>query len=122
MQVTLYSFGYKYGLPDAETVWDMRFLPNPFYVPELTQGTGLDPLVAAYVLDRDPAREFMAVLVPFLLFFLRSHAQAGREELRLAVGCTGGRHRSVAVAEEIKRILEAHQIDARVVHRDIDKK
>jgi len=121
MLVTLSSFGYKHGLPDAETVLDVRFLPNPYYVPELKGGTGLETRVADYVLRSDSAREFIALFVPFLLRFLQSHAAAGREEIRLAVGCTGGRHRSVAVVEEMKRILEAQQIETRVVHRDMDK-
>ena len=121
MQITLISFGYKHGLPDAETVCDVRFLDNPYYVPGLKEGTGLMAAVAAYVLDKEPAREFFALLVPFLLLYLRGHAAAGRQEMRLAVGCTGGRHRSVAVVEEVRRILDAHQLEARVVHRDIDK-
>lgn len=121
MQVTLSSFGYKHGLPDTETIWDVRFLPNPYYVPELKGGTGLEARVADYVLDSDAAREFFAVFIPFLLLYLQRHAAASRPEIRLAVGCTGGRHRSVAVVEEMKRILDAHQIEARVVHRDMDK-
>lgn len=121
MQVILLSFGYKYGLPDAETVFDMRFLDNPYYVPELKGGTGLEEPVAAYVLDRDSARDFLAMLVPLLLFYLRGHAAAGRQELRLAFGCTGGRHRSVAVVEELRRILVAHDLAVQVEHRDIDR-
>ena len=121
MQVTLSSFGYKYGLPDAETIWDVRFLQNPYYVPGLKEGTGLDSEVADYVLDNDAARKFFAVFIPFLLLFLQGHADAGRQEMRLAVGCTGGRHRSVAVVEELKRLLAAHRIETRVAHRDMDK-
>lgn len=121
MQVTLSSFGYKHGLPDAETVWDVRFLPNPYYVPELKGGTGLEAEVADYVLGNAASREFFAVFIPFLMLFLQRHAAAGREEIRVAVGCTGGRHRSVAVVEEMKRILDAHQIETRIVHRDMDK-
>ena len=121
MQVTLTSFGYKHGLPDADSIWDVRFLQNPYYVPGLKEGNGLEDRVADYVLDNDSAREFFAVFVPFLLLFLQRHAAAGRLEMRLAVGCTGGRHRSVAVVEELKRILDAHQIETRVVHRDMDK-
>jgi UPF0042 nucleotide-binding protein len=121
MQVTLSSFGYKHGLPDTDTIWDVRFLPNPYYVPELKEGTGLEARVADYVLGSDAAREFFAVFIPFLLLFLNRHAATGRPEIRLAVGCTGGRHRSVAVVEEMKRILNAHQIKTHVVHRDMDK-
>lgn len=121
MQVILVSFGYKHGLAEAETILDMRFLPNPYYVPELKEGSGLEPRVAAYVLESAPAREFIVALVPLLLIYLRSHAAAGRQELRLAFGCTGGRHRSVAVAEEMKRILAAHQVDTQLMHRDIAK-
>jgi RNase adapter protein RapZ len=121
MQVTLTSFGYKHGLPEAETVLDVRFLPNPYYVPELKEGTGQEARVADYVLDSDAAREFFAAFTPFLLLFLQRHAAAGQQEIRLAVGCTGGRHRSVAVVEKMKSILAAHQIATRVVHRDMDR-
>lgn len=121
MQVTLSSFGYKYGLPDAETILDVRFLQNPYYVPGLKEGTGLEARVADYVLDNDSARQFFAAFVPFFLLFFQEHAAAGRQEMRLAVGCTGGRHRSVAVVEELKRILDAHRIETRVMHRDMDK-
>jgi UPF0042 nucleotide-binding protein len=121
MQVILSSFGYKHGMPDAETILDVRFLPNPYYVPELKEGTGLEARVADYVLCSDAARAFLVKFVPFFLQFLQSHAAAGRLEVRLAVGCTGGRHRSVAFVEEMKKILASHRFATQIVHRDKDK-
>lgn len=121
MQVTLFSFGYKYGLPDADTVWDIRFFPNPYYLPELKNKTGLETEVAAYVLRNATADNFFAFFEPFLLSFLRSHAESGRESIRLAVGCTGGKHRSVAVVEHIKGILCDHAIVPQVFHRDMER-
>jgi len=121
MQVTLFSFGYKHGLPDADSVWDIRFLPNPFYVQELKDKTGLEPEVAAYVLRNATAESFFAFFEPFLLSFLRSHADSGREKIRLALGCTGGKHRSVAVVEHVKKIMFDHAFDVYVFHRDLEK-
>ena len=121
MQVTLFSFGYKYGFPDADSVWDIRFLPNPYYVPELKDKTGMEPDVAAYVLGNAAADNFFAVFEPFLLSYLQGHADSGRENIRLAVGCTGGKHRSVAVVEQVKKIMHDHAIEAHVFHRDMEK-
>jgi len=121
MQVTLFSFGYKYGLPDADTVWDIRFLPNPYYVPELKDKTGLERDVAAYVLNNARTVHFLSFFEPCLLSFLRSHEEAGREAIRLAVGCTGGKHRSVAIVEHVKRIMRDHAVETQVFHRDMEK-
>lgn len=121
MQVILFSFGYKHGLPDADTVWDIRFLPNPYYIPELKDKSGLEPDVAAHVLRNETAGSFLALFEPFLLSFLRSHAGSGRESIRLAVGCTGGRHRSVAVVEHLYGFMRDNGIEAHVYHRDMDK-
>lgn len=121
MQVILFSFGYKHGLPDADTVWDIRFLPNPYYIPELKDKTGLEPDVAAHVLRNETADFFLAMFEPFLLSFLRIHAESGRKTIRLAVGCTGGRHRSVAVVEYMNRFMRDNGIDAHVFHRDMEK-
>jgi len=121
MQVTIFSFGYKHGLPEADTIWDMRFLPNPYYVPELKEYTGLDTRVSSYVLQNSVAQEFLNLFDPLLVFFIDNHAAAGREVLSLAVGCTGGRHRSVAIVEHLRRMLNNRQKKLHVFHRDIDK-
>ena len=121
MNVTLFSFGYKHSLPEADTVIDVRFLPNPYYVPELTSGTGLDKDVADYVLDNQAARDFFQHFKSFLLTYIKSHANADRSSISFAVGCTGGRHRSVAVTENIKKILEKQGFTVDISHRDINK-
>ena len=98
--VTVTAFGYKYGLPlDADLVFDVRFLPNPYYVSELRPLSGLDEGVARFVLDRDETREFMDRLTALLDFVMPLYAEEGRYTLHIAIGCTGGRHRSVAVAD-----------------------
>lgn len=122
MQVVLFSFGFKHGPPDADSVLDMRFLPNPYYVPELKEKNGTDSDVAAYVLDSRRARDFLQNFEPFLLSFLDGHASSDRDEIRLAVGCTGGRHRSVAVAEYMYRYLQDRGFQVKLSHRDIRKK
>ncbi len=121
MNITLFSFGFKHGGPDADSVWDVRFLPNPYWVPELRDHTGLESTVAAYVLENRTGIRFLEYLEPFLSFFLRSHQAAGRKEITLAVGCTGGRHRSVAVAEHLQKIIAEMGFDLTVYHRDITK-
>lgn len=121
MNVILFSFGYKHELPDADTVIDVRFLPNPYYIPELSSGTGQDRDVASYVLDNPVADIFFQHLHPFLVSFIEGHANTDRSDFRLAVGCTGGKHRSVAVIEKLKHILEKHGFAVDLYHRDIDK-
>jgi len=121
MVVTLFSFGFKHNPPEADTVVDVRFLPNPYYIPELSPGTGQDDDVAAYVLDNSLAGDFFSCLEPFLVFYIQGHAGTGRPEYRLAVGCTGGRHRSVAVVEYMKELLRKHGVAVETFHRDIDK-
>ena len=90
-------------------------------MPELTSGTGCDSEVAGYVLDNRAAEDFFAHLMPFLLFFIESHDRAERPSLTLAVGCTGGKHRSVAVAEKIREMLESKGVAVDLFHRDIDR-
>ena len=121
MDITLFSFGYKHAPPDADTVIDVRFLPNPYYEPELSPGTGRDKQVAEYVLKNHVAELFFVHFIPFLQNFITSHDAANRSAFRLAIGCTGGRHRSVAVAEKIKEILVKNGLDVQLTHRDIDK-
>ncbi len=121
MQITLFSFGYKHGPAAADTILDMRFLPNPYYVPELQAGTGLESRISEYVLDNRVARDFFMLFEPMLLSYINNHLNSGRDTLQLAVGCTGGRHRSVAVTEYLGSILNKGLHEFTVFHRDIDK-
>jgi len=121
VKITLFSFGFKHGYPEAETIWDVRFLPNPYWVPELKEFSGLEESVASYVLENATGREFLKHLEPCLHFLLKSHMAAGRDDLVIAIGCTGGRHRSVAVTDYLQKILADTEFDLRVYHRDISK-
>ncbi len=121
MQITIFSFGYKHSFPEADIIWDMRFLPNPYYVPELKERTGLDRYVADYVLENNVAQEFLKLFIPAFLFTVDKHSAAGREALLFAVGCTGGKHRSVAVTEYLGRLLQSRQHELSIYHRDIEK-
>lgn len=120
--ITVTAFGYKHGLPlDADLVFDVRFLPNPFYVTELRPQTGLDEGVARFVLDRPEAREFMDRLMSLLDYIIPLYAEEGRYTLHIAVGCTGGKHRSVAVAAELARRLSAKRENVTAAFRDMEK-
>jgi RNase adapter protein RapZ len=122
LQATVLSFGYKYGLPvDADMVVDVRFLPNPHWVPELRPLTGLDPTVAAYVFESPEAAELVQRYGDVLRLVLPGYVREGKRYLTLAVGCTGGKHRSVALAEEFGRLLRADDVDVHVVHRDLGR-
>lgn len=122
MQVSVTSFGYKHGLPgDVDLVFDCRFLPNPHWVEELRPQTGRDPAVRDYVVDAELAQDFLARLDDLLDLLLPAFEAEGKAYLTLALGCTGGRHRSVAMAEEVGRRLQARGIEPRVSHRDVDK-
>lgn len=120
--VSLFSFGYKHGAPEADLVWDVRFLPNPYWVNELKDRSGLEDDVAAYALDNRTARDFFTLLEPLLLFLVRQHAGGKRSRLRIGIGCTGGRHRSVAVVEYLKKFLDRSGYNLNVFHRDIEKR
>jgi UPF0042 nucleotide-binding protein len=122
MTVTLMSFGYKYGVPaDGDLVVDVRFLPNPFFVEELRSKTGLDGAVRDYVLEGRDTVEFLARLRPLLEFVLPRYAREGKSHLTLALGCTGGRHRSVVLVEELARLLHENSYRVRVQHRDVQR-
>ena len=121
MHVTLFSFGFKHGPAQADLVWDVRFLPNPYWVPELKPHNGREPQVASYVLENETGARFMALLVPLLVFLLEQYALQGRETVTLAVGCTGGKHRSVAVIEYLRSFIQDRDVPMQVYHRDIDK-
>lgn len=121
MKVTVYSFGFKHGHAEADLVYDVRFLPNPHWVEELNPFTGQDVRVADYVLNNESGLDFLRLLEPFLGFLLAEHAKKGREEVQVAIGCTGGRHRSVAVVEHLRTALWEAYPNLDVFHRDIDK-
>jgi RNase adapter protein RapZ len=123
LRVTVLSFGFKYGIPiDADFVADMRFLPNPHWVPELRAGNGRDnPEVAAYVYSRPGASAFLDGYVPVLAGVAEGYLREGKRFMRVALGCTGGKHRSVAMAEEIARRLQALGLVARALHRDLGR-
>jgi UPF0042 nucleotide-binding protein len=122
MAVRVVSFGFKYGLPvDADLVFDLRFLPNPHFVPELRPLTGRDPAVAAYVLDSDATKELLRDIQELLGHALPRYESEGKAYLTIAVGCTGGRHRSVAVAEHLASWLRQTGHDAVVAHRDAER-
>ena len=110
MALTFLSFGFKYGVPhEADIVIDVRFMPNPYFVPELKNRTGNDDSVIQYVLGRQEAREFVERLQDFLLFQLPLFEREGKSYLTVAIGCTGGRHRSVAVANTLKSFFLHHR-------------
>jgi UPF0042 nucleotide-binding protein len=122
MQVSVVSFGYKHGLPlDVDLVFDCRFLPNPHWVDELRPLTGRDAAVREYVLGQPETAEFLDELDGMFTLLLPGFIREGKSYLRIALGCTGGRHRSVVIAEELARLLKAHDLDPAVVHRDVDR-
>ena len=122
LTVSLVSFGYNYGLPtDADLAFDCRFLPNPFFVEELRPKTGLDPAVADYVLKREDTQTFLDHVQRLLAFTLPLHQHEGKSYLTSAVGCTGGRHRSVTLVEELRRRLAERGIRVLVRHRDVER-
>lgn len=122
MQVTVLSFGFKHGVPaDVDLVLDCRFLPNPHWVPALRPQTGRDPAVRDYVLGQDLADAFLQRLDGLLDVVLPAYSAEGKAYLTIAFGCTGGRHRSVAIAEEVARRLRERGLAPGVAHRDVEK-
>lgn len=120
LQVTLLSFGFKYGIPsNADLIFDCRFLPNPFFVDKLRPLDGRDPGVAHYVLRDGDAQRFLDHVVALLRFTIPRYEREGKTYLTVAVGCTGGRHRSVVIAEDVARVLGDEGASVRVEHRDL---
>lgn len=123
MIVALQSFGFKYGIPlDADLVVDVRFLPNPFYDPSMREQTGLDEPVRRFVLDQAQTRRFLDGYADLLRFLIPAYVREGKRQMVLAVGCTGGQHRSVALAEELARRISGDDVRIMVSHRDLDKR
>ena len=122
LQVSVLSFGYKHGIPlDADLVFDVRFLPNPFYVESLRPLSGLDQPVSDFVFSYSQTGQFMDKLLDLLDFLMPHYVEEGKVNLVVAVGCTGGRHRSVAIASALRAALESKGVNCVNVHRDIEK-
>ncbi|UQX90167.1 RNase adapter RapZ [Jatrophihabitans telluris] len=122
LRATVVSFGFKYGLPaDADLVIDVRFLPNPHWIPELREQTGEDAEVSDYVLSQDSVPEFLDRYLEILQIIGAGYRREGKHYLTLAVGCTGGKHRSVAISRELVRRLNQLGIRASVAHRDLGR-
>lgn len=120
--VTVLSFGFKYGIPaDADLVFDVRFLPNPYYIEDLKPLTGNDKPIQDYVLGFDETQQFLAKLDDMLKFLLPNYVKEGKNSLVIAIGCTGGKHRSVTLANAISQRLMKTEYGCKVEHRDIDK-
>ena len=120
MSVTVYSFGFKHGAPlDADIVIDVRFLPNPFYIPELRGLTGLDEPVYDFVLERKETQGFLKAWRTLLDCVMPGYVAEGKQHLAIAVGCTGGQHRSVAIAERTGAVLSEEGYNVTVSHRDV---
>jgi UPF0042 nucleotide-binding protein len=123
LRIAVVSFGYSHGLPrDADLVLDCRFLPNPHWIPELRPHTGLDTDVRDYVLGQPAAKEFLTKVDDLLAMLLPAYVEEGKSYLTIAVGCTGGRHRSVAIAEELQHRIEQRGFVANIAHRDVQKR
>jgi RNase adapter protein RapZ len=122
MRTSIMSFGYKYGLPlDVDLALDCRFLPNPHWEPELRPMTGLDAPVREYVMHQRDTQPFLQRLNALLELVLPAYVAEGKSYLTIAIGCTGGRHRSVVIAEEVGKAIANHGFSPSVTHRDIDK-
>ncbi|HEU4330794.1 MAG TPA: RNase adapter RapZ [Lapillicoccus sp.] len=122
LRLAVMSFGFKYGVPlDADFVHDLRFLPNPFWVPELRPLTGRDEPVAEFVLAQPGAKEFVENVVHLMGPVVQGFIREGRRYVTLAVGCTGGKHRSVAIAEQLAEGLRTDTVDTFLVHRDLGR-
>lgn len=123
MTITILSFGYKYGLPlEADLVFDVRFLPNPFYVDGLKEKSGLDEPVRKYIFKFDQTGEFISRLDGLLAYLIPYYMDEGKAHLVIGIGCTGGRHRSVTIAERLSELLAKHGYRVTVEHRDIERR
>jgi UPF0042 nucleotide-binding protein len=123
LRIAVMSFGFKYGLPlDADVVFDMRFLPNPYWVPELRSLTGRDTPVSEFVMRQEGADDFLDRAGSLLDTMIDGYVREGRRYVTVAVGCTGGKHRSVAIAEALsERLGGRDRVDTFVVHRDLGR-
>ena len=123
MRIDVRSFGFKFGsMPEGDLVFDVRCLPNPFYIPELKNLTGLNPEVYSYVMKFDQSKELLRKLCDLVDFLIPHYEKEGKAQLVIAFGCTGGKHRSVAFAEALAQHLRERQHKVRIQHRDIEKR
>jgi len=122
LSVSVKSFGFKHGIPiEADLVFDVRFMPNPFYIPELRDKTGLDDLVRDYVFGMDASNEFFSRLCDMLDFLLPHYIEEGKRYLVVCIGCTGGKHRAPAIAHALSEYLSEQGYPVDCIHRDIEK-
>ena len=121
--VTILSFGFKYGIPvDADLIFDVRFMPNPYYIEELRKKTGNDEVVKNFVMDSEVSRKFLEKLYDMIKFLIPNYVNEGKNQLVIGVGCTGGKHRSVTVANELyDKLSKDKNLGIKVSHRDILK-
>ncbi len=120
--ITLVSFGFKYGIPtDSDLVFDVRFLPNPFYIPELKKLTGENLSVSDYVMNFSAAAEFLDKIQDMLTFLIPHYITEGKNQLVVSIGCTGGKHRSVTLVKELANRLSSMEFGLKVDHRDIER-
>ncbi|MDI6861276.1 MAG: RNase adapter RapZ [Caldisericia bacterium] len=120
--ITIITFGYKYGIPiDSDLIFDVRFLPNPFYLDKLRNTTGLDDEVKNFVLSHETTKGFISRFKDLILFLIPEYIKEGKVSLIISFGCTGGKHRSVVIGEEVKKILENYGYKSTIFHRDIRK-
>lgn len=120
--VHLQSFGYRFGIPlESDMVMDVRFLPNPHFIPELKKFTGLDPSVRDYVLEKPDTKMFMEKLLEMLEYLLPRYRREGKSYLTISIGCTGGRHRSVVIVEALSDFFAGEKINLKITHRDAEK-
>jgi len=123
MSIVVQSFGFKHGMPmDCDMVFDVRFLPNPFYVPELKPLSGNDQAVVTFIESKDVTKEFLKILESLIVFLLPQYVKEGKSQLMIGVGCTGGRHRSVYVANVLRTWIQNEGYVAHVTHRDLLRK
>ena len=122
LNIRVLSFGYRFGVPaDVDLVFDVRFLPNPYYIEGLSELSGEDTPVRHFVLGQDDTKRFLDKTAELLLFLLPKYLAEGKVYLTIGIGCTGGRHRSVVIANELRDALEAKNYDIRIQHRDINR-
>lgn len=123
LSVTVLSFGFKHGMPrDCDMMFDVRFLPNPYYIEDLAPHTGKDKRVADYVMSFEPSKEFTEKLYDMIQFLLPCYVEEGRMNVVIAIGCTGGKHRSVTITQELAEFVKSLGYRTKVHHRDIEKK
>ena len=120
MAITLISFGYKYGIPsEVDLLFDVRFLPNPYFIEELRDFPGTSGKVKNFIFKQQETKDFLHTLYPLLLYTIPLYQQEGRSYLTVGIGCTGGRHRSPAIAQKIQTELKKNKLDSAIVHRDL---